>query len=453
MIEYINQLLTTNSNVVIPGFGTFTKKSGNPPQLLFNAKKKSDDGLLVNHIREEESTDEATAKEKIALFVDHLKTNLEKEGEFALVGLGKFSKKRNDIGFEPDSSALSLTLNEKLAQQKKNLSSNSNKTIQNKKSEMNSTEEKRKGRDPIYITIIILLLLGGFLLLMQYLNTSSDLEACSENRNQLQDELLMINGMVGGSTEEISEDLTSDLQNMLDDYESVQTENSDYQDSIAKQKEEIETLLGDMKKYKNDRWKLYKAQKQIKSMRSVMKHYIHEIDSLNQVNLGLRNDLSATQDTLTHVSMERDDYIQKSSALESQVAIGSILQTANINSQAIRVTGGGTQRETNRAKRSSMIKSCFTILSNRIAKSGEKQIYMRVISPSGNVVKSNKSGMFKIGDTESLYSVSMTIDYQNKEESPCIYFDLQGQEIPEGKYITELYADGVLIGKEDLQLK
>ena len=114
---------------------------------------------------------------------------------------------------------------------------------------------------------------------------------------------------------------------------------------------------------------------------------------------------------------------------------------------------GNNQTETDNAKRTDYFKVCMTIAENRIAQAGKKDIYLRLISPSGGVLHHSQANTLKTESGKNiLFSDKKTIDYQNLSVDVCVFYDCKGEEMKEGTYTVEIYADGVVIGKDKIVL-
>ncbi|QRR00445.1 HU domain-containing protein [Dyadobacter sandarakinus] len=112
----IRRLMGEYEFVIIPGFGallshqvpaTFDTHSGifSPPakRLAFNEYLKLDDGLLANSISREQNLTHQEAVDCVKNYSDRLRSELEREGQAVIPGIGVFS--RNVEGkpvFEPD---------------------------------------------------------------------------------------------------------------------------------------------------------------------------------------------------------------------------------------------------------------------------------------------------------------------------------------------------------------
>ena len=93
------------------------------------------------------------------------------------------------------------------------------------------------------------------------------------------------------------------------------------------------------------------------------------------------------------------------------------------------------------------------ILENKITSPGNKFIFIRVISPSGNVLTQNKKETISIDQEKTIeISAKREINYQNQNTDVCIYYEIEATLNP-GKYSVEIYAENQKIGLTSFALK
>lgn len=323
------------------------------------------------------------------------------------------------------------------------------------------TEQIKKSskKDGIYIVIIVILVGAiGYLayalgeVKKQNVTHESSISALLQEKEDL-NTILKNSGVIEDSDDEA---LRKNLVSLLDQYDNIEIENQEMQDSITSQRARITTLLEEVdglkNKQKRDWGKIYKLKKETETLRGIMKGYIHTIDSLNTLNGNLQKTIIIKDDKISAVSTERDNVKDELNKTKNIVALGSVLQTGGVTSTAIIVKNSGKQVETTRAKRTNMIKSCFTIIENKIAEAGNKDIIMTVIDPNGKVLKNSSSFKFTIDGESKSGSVKRQINYQNENVDLCIYFEVEG-EIIEGTYTTQIFAEGSKIGSTTFALK
>lgn len=244
--------------------------------------------------------------------------------------------------------------------------------------------------------------------------------------------------------------LELDLQKMMFSYDTLKTENSFLMAEMADQRGQIEDLL---KKVKDRNWSVSKLKKETETLRSIMKGYVVTIDSLNQLNIALQEENLAMKQTVEDVTKRNENLQQRQENMETIIASGQRLQSTGLVAEGIRLSSGGKQSETNRAKRADMIKSCFTVVENRIAKPGSKTLYMRIIAPNGQVLPTKNGAMqYDFDGGSDFYSVSREIDYNNNQMDVCIFYSPE-TELEKGDYKIFVYEGSSLIGSTDLVLK
>lgn len=322
-------------------------------------------------------------------------------------------------------------------------------------------QDIQSNKNKLFYLVLILLLVGAIAYLAIQISKANKLNHDAIQNISLlkaeKDELNNILSSSGVINESDGKALKQNLQNLLQTYDSLQYDNEKIQDSINNQKHKINQLLAEADKLqsqKNKDWaRIYKLKKETETLRTIMKGYIHTIDSLNTANINLQNSLSKKDRELTKVNSENKDIKDKNKELIETVQLGSKLQTANISAVAIRIKGSGKQSETTRASRTNMIKVCFTIIENKIAESGNKFIYIRVVSPDRKVLKLDKSS-FITDNNESKIEISAKreINYQNENTDVCIYHEVL-EELEKGEYQVEVYADKHKIGTSSFALR
>lgn len=315
--------------------------------------------------------------------------------------------------------------------------------------------EEKKNRDALFITIIAILTLTLIGIGYDWYVKGSNLETCNQSNELMSAELEELNQiMIGGDIELMADNIKDNLRGMLSQYETMATDNAELNDSISKEKEKIQQLLTELENEKKySARKLYKLNKENETLRRIMQGYVRTIDSLNTQNIALKNDLTVQGQQLTQVTSERDQALSENEELSSKVNIGSKLQATSIVGTAFKLKASGKQVETVRASRANMLKACFTLNENKIAKAGNKRIYLRVIAPDSKVLINKSSTTLKDATGKDVQSSShRDINYQNAATDMCIFFENENEFI-QGEYILELYSEQAKIGVTSFALK
>lgn len=104
MDKYIQQLLTDNTRVIVPGFGAFIRPQGEG-ELMFNQFLSFDDGMLSNKIKDAEGIALEEATQKINSYVAQINEQLNEGKNVSIEGVGSFKKDGDQIQFTSDSNA------------------------------------------------------------------------------------------------------------------------------------------------------------------------------------------------------------------------------------------------------------------------------------------------------------------------------------------------------------
>jgi hypothetical protein len=263
-------------------------------------------------------------------------------------------------------------------------------------------------------------------------------------------EVLIVNqqGKIQSVTDE-RDILAVELEAMKMGYDTLKTDNEEMAGKILEQKSEIAALI---KKAKNKDYDLAKLKKETETLRTIMKGYIHQIDSLQQANERLFAEKEAEANRANQAENRSKELEGDLNTAKDMVSKGSVLSTGDFANTGINLRSSGKQVETERASKSEMIKSCFTVRKNPIVKPGAKTIYLRILSPDGTLLPGKESATVNIDGKNESVSVGREIDYQNQDLDVCVFYTAQG-ELKKGNYKIQVFESGRMIGVSDLSLK
>ena len=228
--------------------------------------------------------------------------------------------------------------------------------------------------------------------------------------------------------------LEFDLEKMRFSYDTLAVENGVMMDEMAAQRGEIDALLS---KVRDRNYKVSRLKKEAGTLRLIMQGYVVTIDSLNQLNLALVAENTAMQAEVVSVKKRNEDLEQRQGDMEELIEAGQVLQAMDITPTAIRIAANGSQRPTTRAARAEMIKTCFTLMESRIAKPGERELVLEVVTPDSMSVMATR-----------------TVDYSGERLEACIFFSFEeGTVLSNGTYTVHLVDQGVRISSADLILR
>jgi len=322
-------------------------------------------------------------------------------------------------------------------------------------SEINETSAKKS--NGVFILIIILLLFGLAIISYFFSQKNNQLNACANENKALKTDMGGMNEMMSGYVGNMSNDLTKDFQNMLNTYDELISKDKSKADSLNIQKEKILTLMSDLDKSKRNgslnAQKIAQLNKENTTLRSIMKSYVYQIDSLNTLNLKLNTELKQTSTKLESTSSERDQYKKEAELKTEQVKKGSKLLAFNFHSTGLKMKLNNTTDETDKARNCIQIQSSFTLSENSLNSAGSKLVYMQITDPNGRVLQTKTNYTIDTDQGSIAYSDKKEINYQNKQIDLSIYFDMGNNEAQKGNYKIKIFCDGSLAGTDTFVLK
>ena len=317
---------------------------------------------------------------------------------------------------------------------------------------MNDSAQKKS--NGFYLIIILLLMVLLAILTYMWSTKRTELNNCSNENLLLKSDMEGMNQMLEGYVGNISSDLKKDFKNMLATYDKLIAKDASKADSLNKQKNEIQMLLGKLEANKKlSASQLYKFKKENETLRGIMRSYVMQIDSLNTLNYGLNKDLEDKTTKLNETSTERDEYKKEVEEKTEQIKKGSKLKAYNFVSEALRMKLNNTTEATDRAKKTIQVRSSFTISENSLTSPGKKSVYLQITGPNGDILQSRGNNTIETESGSVLYSDKKEIDYQNQSVDLTIYYDLQGEALTKGNYKVKIFCEGNLIGTDGFTLK
>ena len=222
---------------------------------------------------------------------------------------------------------------------------------------------------------------------------------------------------------------------------------------IAGIKSRIQSLV---KKQNATSADLNEARKLISQLNGKIDGYLVEIERLQVENVKLTDD--KTNLTNQNAALEQNLNTTKTEkvAAEEKVNIGSTLHASNFQMSAIDVRRSGREKSTSSAKSADKLRISFDLDENLIATSGQKELYIIVTNPGGNVVteQGTSTGKFNTRkDGEKQYTNKINIEYVTGVRKNVGFDVQQTDKFEQGEYKVEVYQNGFKIGEKTIQLK
>jgi hypothetical protein len=236
---------------------------------------------------------------------------------------------------------------------------------------------------------------------------------------------------------------TNDLKEIFNRYDSELLKNKNLiQSNVLKQRN---TDINDKSVLKHDR--------DFNNNSELLKNnsFLRKIDSLKTC-LRKQNDENKSLTDQINVLISKNRELQKqNSNNESIITVSKNLTATNVYANGIKIVSNNII-ETKRFNNTEQIKVCFTLLENKAAMKGNKDLYIQIVNPNNKIV--SKNGEF-VEDKNKLldYTTKTNVFYNNDELDVCVFVDPNKNDILKGDYEINIFSGINLIGNTVFSLK
>ena len=205
-----------------------------------------------------------------------------------------------------------------------------------------------------------------------------------------------------------------------------------------------ENLLKELKRTKADNSaEILRLKNELATVRAVLRDYIRQVDSLQQVNQALVGERDMARADAERVRQENSNIQAENSHLNERVALAAQLNATGISVTPLKKNGKNAKKSKDIAR----FAVSFTITRNVTATAGNRTVYVRLLKPGQQVV--NQLGTFHYENRNIGYSAAKTIEYSGQEVRTSVYVS---EFLSGGTYSAYIFADGQMIGSGSVTL-
>ncbi|MBO4231225.1 MAG: hypothetical protein J5886_06060 [Bacteroidales bacterium] len=245
------------------------------------------------------------------------------------------------------------------------------------------------------------------------------------------------------------EDLTQQMIALKGDYDSLSSEYESVNSQLDSSREEVNQLIERIQKTEaTNRAKMRQYEKELGTLRSIMRNYIVQIDSLNTLNHKLTADAAAARKEAASSRAENAELKGQVESLSGQVAAGSVIKSRGLSVAAY----NSSDKVTDRSSRVVRLLASLSLVENDLAPKGPVRVYIRVKDPEGILLTNSNQTSFTYNGQTMVASASREVDYEGKEVDLSIYLNDIPSYAP-GIYTIEAYTTQSFLGKTELLLR
>lgn len=302
-------------------------------------------------------------------------------------------------------------------------------------------QQEKKGNNKGILALLLLSLLGNGFLGYKFFTEKEAKEIITIEKEKTSNDL--------DSIIDIRVALESELTNTKSELDKFKGYSSELDSLLADARKQLDVKERRIAGLAKDSRKLKDLQVELADLKKMRDSLLEQVDKLVMENNLLKKENQEFQATITDLSATKTN-------LEKKVESGSVLAANNIVVLAYKEKSSSKRSPTVIAKKADLMEVCFVVGQNRIAQAGNKEVYLRIISPEGSTlaVQSMGSGTFKSKEdgTDNLFTTKKSIDYDGNAKNQCMGWK-SNMPFNSGKYKAEVYIDGFLAGTGGIILK
>ncbi len=242
--------------------------------------------------------------------------------------------------------------------------------------------------------------------------------------------------------------LTNRFTALMGEYDNIKTSNDTISFQLSVQRGKADSLLQRLQRERSFSASKVKAyEKELGTLRTVMRGFVHQIDSLNTLNKKLITENIDIRRQISTVQQRADAAEERAGEMEVKIRKGSVIRARDISLVAL----SGSDREVTRASRAARLRVDFTLAANELAIPGQRNVYAQIKDQNDYLIANSGNSMFDFEGDRLVYSATREVDYQNLDLSVSLYYS--GSGITAGKYKVLLYMDGYQIGSNEVILR
>ena len=245
------------------------------------------------------------------------------------------------------------------------------------------------------------------------------------------------------------EDLTARMVALQNEYASLSSDYDSINLQLDSSREEVSQLIERIKKTDaTNRAKMRQYEKELGTLRSIMRNYIVQIDSLNTLNQKLTADAAAARKEAAESRRQTEELSKTVEDLTGQVAVGAVIKGRGISLEAYNASG----KVTDRSSRTVRLVTTLSLVENDLAPKGPVRVYIRVKGPDGILLTNGTQKTFEFNGEPMICSASREVDYQGAEVEMTVYLN-DISDYVKGIYKVDVYTEQSLLGSAELMLR
>ncbi|GAB1451596.1 hypothetical protein MASR2M47_26850 [Draconibacterium sp.] len=258
-------------------------------------------------------------------------------------------------------------------------------------------------------------------------------------------------GMIMSNIRAEKDSIQNELTQIVAGYDLLKTENDTINEQLIYAQAKVRDLLIEVEQTKKVSYdKINDYQKQVTTLRGIMRDFVVQIDSLNKRNEQLMAENTQVKEQYKEVEIKNEQLSQDKQKLEKNLQRAAQLGVRDFIAEGLNSRG----KDTRFAKNAVTIRISFVLGKNVTSKRGAKNIYVRIMRPDQLLMTKSANDLFQFEDLKIPYSAVREVNYEGQDLPVNIYWDNSGESpFMVGTYTIDIFADGNNIGTTSIEFK
>lgn len=243
--------------------------------------------------------------------------------------------------------------------------------------------------------------------------------------------------------------LNIELNTLSGEFKNLETDNDTLKVKLEDEQEKIALMLEKMRVFRNNSYaEISRYKKQVNSLRTVLRSYVVQIDSLNKLNKALTAENLEVKKQMFWAKDRANKLSEEKAKMAKKLSIAATLEAVDFTVYPINKKG----RKIKKIRKATKLKAVFSLQKNITAKRGVRKLYIRIRRPNETLLLSAEKGKFKYQGSSLEYTATREIEYEGELLEVALYWK-NDKTLVKGNYKADLFSENNLISSTSFKLK
>ena len=208
----------------------------------------------------------------------------------------------------------------------------------------------------------------------------------------------------------------------------------------------LKELNSEKRSNQQNRARIKQLEGEIATLKGIVRHYLEEIKRLGEENEGLRAEIQQVNERNEQLASQAASAARSNQELTQTVQRATLLNITGLSLNAYNKKGKAEKNIT----KARQLGVSFTVSPNNTASPGNKDFFVRILSPEGTLLGSGAS--FPYDGATLQCTAHRVMEYSNDELPVTVYWDVNTTLTP-GEYTVDVFCEGKRLSSRRFTMK